>query len=147
MNILLNEALASGPSSSSFHLLLQNYGWWSRCSGCTGYMSHTSDSLPEVIIDDDTAMLVERAVIKLRQSRPNVWRVFYLYYTKGLTQDEIASKIRRENPVSEKRLKRRRGFFSYNPAVSDLIPHLTSETVNDMLALASRHIYENLNMY
>lgn len=144
MNVLLNNALAEGPRSSSFNLLLQNYGWWSRYFGCTGYVSHTSDSLPEIIIDDDTAMLVEQAAIRLRKSRPNVWRVFYLYYMKGLTQDEIAKKIRIECRRPRSYAKRRRNVFVYNPATSGMALHVTAQTVDELLVLASRNIYSSL---
>ena len=144
MNILLHNALAEGPRSSSFNLLLQNYGWWSRYFGCAGFKSHTSDSLPEVIIDDDTAMLVEQAAIKLRKSRPNVWRVFNLYYMKGLSQDEIANKIRRESQRPWSFAKRRRNVFVYNPATAGMAHHVTAETVAELLVLAARNIYSSL---
>ena len=84
MNIILESALSHGAASGEFYLLLQNYGIWSRYFGCSGYKAHSSEILPTAIIDDDTAMLVERAVVKLKKSRPNVWKVFSQHTSKVL---------------------------------------------------------------
>ena len=145
MNILLEDAIAAGPESGEFYLLLKNYGMWSKYFGCSGYGAHSSEPLPTPIIDDDTAMFVEKAAIKLKKTRPNVWRVFRLHYAEDLTPEKISSRIRAETKNNrEPRHKRRKNYFEYNAAIDSAIRHITASTVRDLLKIAERFIYTEL---
>ena len=145
MNVLLEDAIAAGPESGEFYLLLKNYGMWSKYFGCSGYGAHSSEPLPTPIIDDDTAMFVEKAAIKLKKTRPNVWRLFRLHYVNDLSPDKIASIIKAETKNNrEPRRKRRKNYFEYNAAIDSAIRHITASTVRDLLKIAERFIYAEL---
>lgn len=145
MNVLLKDALSHGPESGEFYLLLKNYGMWSKYFGCTGYGAHSSEPLPTPIIDDDTAMLVERGVIKLKKTRPNVWRLFRLHYVDDLSPDKIASRIKAETKTNrEPRYRRRKNYFEYNAAIDSAIRHITASMVRDLLKIAEHFIYEQI---
>ena len=145
MNVLLEDAIAAGPESGEFYLLLKNYGMWSRYFGCSGYGAHSSEPLPTPIIDDDTAMFVEKAAIKLKKTRPNVWRVFRLHYAEDLTPEKISSRIRAETKNNrEPRHKRRKNYFEYNAAIDSALRHITASCVRDLLKIAERFIYTEL---
>ena len=145
MNILLEDALSSGPDSEEFYLLLKNYGMWSKYSGCSGYGAHSSDPLPTPIIDDDTAMLVERGVIKLKKTRPNVWRLFRLHYVFDLGPDKIATRIKAETRNNREPIYRhRKNYFEYRPGIDSALRHITAGTVRDLLKIADRCIYTEL---
>lgn len=145
MNVLLEDAIAAGPESGEFYLLLKNYGLWSRYFGCSGYGAHSTETLPTPIIDDDTAMFVEKAAIKLKKTRPNVWRVFRLHYADDLSPDKIASIIKAETKNNrEPRYRRRKNYFEYNAAIDSALRHITANTVRDLLKIAERFIYTEL---
>lgn len=145
MNILLEDALSHGPESGEFYLLLKNYGMWSKYFGCSGYGAHSSEPLPTPIIDDDTAMLVERGVIKLKKTRPNVWRLFRLHYVDDLSPDKIASRIKAETKTNrEPRYRRRKNYFEYRPGIDSALRHITANTVRDLLKIAEHFIYEQI---
>lgn len=145
MNVLLEDAIAAGPKSGEFYLLLKNYGLWSRYFGCSGYGAHSTETLPTPIIDDDTAMTVERGVIKLKRTRPNVWRIFRLHYVDDLTPETIASRIKAETRTNrEPRYKRRKNYFEYNAAIDSAVRHITASTVRDLLKIAEGFIYTEI---
>ena len=145
MNVLLEDAIAAGPKSGEFYLLLKNYGLWSRYFGCSGYGAHSTETLPTPIIGDDTAMTVERGVIKLKRTRPNVWRIFRLHYVDDLTPETIASRIKAETRTNrEPRYKRRKNYFEYNAAIDSAVRHITASTVRDLLKIAEGFIYTEI---
>lgn len=148
MNIILESALSHGAASGEFYLLLQNYGIWSRYFGCSGYKAHSSEILPTAIIDDDTAMLVERAVVKLKKSRPNVWKVFSQHYIEGLTPEIITDRLRSENwGKTESLYKRRKNYYEARPAIDTALRHINASGVRGLLKIAESFIYEDLIAY
>lgn len=148
MNIILESALSHGAASGEFYLLLQNYGIWSRYFGCSGYKAHSSEILPTAIIDDDTAMLVERAVVKLKKSRPNVWKVFCQHYIEGLTPEIITDRLRSENRGKPESLyKRRKNYYEARPAIDTALRHINASGVRGLLKIAESFIYEDLIAY
>lgn len=148
MNIILENALSHGAASGEFYLLMQNYGIWSRYFGCSGYKVHSSEILPTAIIDDDTAMLVESAVVKLKKSRPNVWKVFRMYYIEGLTPEIITDRLRSETKGKpESPYKRRKNYYEARPAIDMALRHVTASCVRDLLKLAESFIYDVLISY
>lgn len=148
MNIILENALSHGATSGEFYLLLQNYGIWSRYFGCGGYKVHSSEILPTAIIDDDTAMIVERAVVNLKKSRPNVWKVFSQHYIEGLTPEIITDRLRSENRVKpESFYKRRKNYYEARPAIDTALRHINASGVRGLLKIAESFIYEDLIAY
>lgn len=146
MNVLLQDALMAGPNSADFYLLLKNYGMWSRYFGCTGYVSHVSESMPTPVIDDDTAMDIEKAVIKLKMRRPNVYKVFRLHYVYDMSPEKISSRIRSENREANRRprYKRRKNYFEARPAIDMALRHINASCVRDLLKLAENLIFDEL---
>lgn len=148
MNIILESALSHGATSGEFYLLLQNYGIWSRYFGCSGYKAHSSEILPTAIIDDDTAMLVESAVVKLKKSRPNVWRVFRQHYIEGLTPEVITDRLRSETRGKpESPYKRRKNYYEARPAIDTALRHINASGVRSLLKIAENFIYDDLIDY
>ena len=145
MNVLLEDALAAGPESSEFYLLLKNYGIWSRYFGCIGYKSQPSESGPVPVIDDDTAMMVEQGVIRLRKSRPNVYKIFRLHYVYDCTPEVIVGKIRRESSGNrEPRHVRRHNYFEYSPVLDGALRHINASCVRDLLKISETFIFDQL---
>lgn len=145
MNVLLEDAIAAGPASGEFYLLLKNYGMWSRYFGCTGYGAHSTEAAPTPIIDDDTAMTVERAAIKLKKTRPNVWRVFRLHYVEDLSPEKISDRIKSETRTNrEPRYKRRKNYFEARPAIDSALRHINASCVRDLLKIAESFIYTEI---
>ena len=66
MTRFILEAIQNGYSSEYLNLL-HNYGLWARYFGAVGYL-HPGLAHEDYIIDDDSALKVEKAMCWLKQS-------------------------------------------------------------------------------
>lgn len=90
---LLKDYIAEGYSTT-FIELLEDWGRWARYFGCQGYYGvHASD--PIRFLDDDSAMILDAAFGKLKQSRPMYWKLMRMRYVQKLDSDDIEAVLRR----------------------------------------------------
>ena len=114
--------LRQGADSNDFLRLLQNYGYWSHCSGCKGW-AHGGD-FPTPAITDETALEIDRAVGELKREHANLSFIFTLYYINQLDEQQIVS------------IMRRRGIKEFK--------YITGWMVLELVHKAERIIYDAL---
>ena len=89
MTKLIDECIDDEQGIKS---LLYNYGLWCRYFGCKGYYSKSSHE--ESIIDDDSALVIDRAMNKLKQKNINMYSMLCLFYINGMDISSIKSNIK-----------------------------------------------------
>ena len=142
MTRFVEEALAGEADSDVFARLLYNYGLWSRGGGCRGWF-HGLISHESCVIDDDSALQVDKAVQRvLRERRPKLYVLFSMYYIRGFNEYEITSRLKRKKFIRSR--VRRRDFFEYNYAIDGALKYLTSSVVRDLIIYSERLIFEEM---
>ena len=127
-----------------FIRLLTNYGLWARYTGAPKVPSALDHSAPAVYtISDDAAMMVDQVAGKIKRSRPNLYRLFYLYYIKGLDFYEILSVIK-HNRVKYQQRRKHKNYFEYNYAIDGAFKYLNAEAVIDLIKWAENLILSEL---
>lgn len=132
----LSEAV-NVECSDEFCRLLYNYGLWSRYSGIKGYF-HGNHKHENYVIDDETALEIDRAVMRLKQSRPKVYTLFYMYYVKGNNEFEILNQLK-HGKVRFRKL-RRNNYFEYNHAIDGALKYLNADAVRGLIGFAEKYI-------
>lgn len=130
---LIQESIEDGYSEK-YISLLTNYGLWARYFGAVGYL-HPGLSSEPYIIDDDSALIVDRAMQKLKDSRPTVYNMMSMYYVRGLDEYDILS-ILKEKPYKLKKT-RTEGVYIACPYDS-AIRYLTGRAVRELIVLGER---------
>lgn len=138
MTRFILEAIQNGYSSEYLNLL-HNYGLWARYFGAVGYL-HPGLAHEDYIIDDDSALEVEKALCWLKQSRPNVHRLFAMYYVRGLDEYDILSVLKERVAVKRVRHKDRYDATPYDDAVR----YLTGSAVRDIIVLGEKLVLDYL---
>lgn len=142
MTRFVEEALAGEADSDVFARLLFNYGLWSRGGGCRGWF-HGLISHESCVIDDESALLVDRAVQSiLRERRPKLYVLFSMYYIRGFNEYEITSRLKRKRFIRSR--VRRKDYFEYNYAADGALKYLTSSVVRDLIIYSERLIFEEM---
>lgn len=141
MTRFILEAIQNGYSSEYLNLL-HNYGLWARYFGAVGYL-HPGLAHEDYIIDDDSALEVEKAMCWLKQSRPNVHRLFAMYYVRGLDEYDILSVLKERVTVKRVRHKDRYDATPYDDAVR----YLTGSAVRDIIVLGEKLVLDYLQNY
>lgn len=142
---MINSALKSGLHSYDYANLLHNYGLWARYFGAVGYL-HPGLSTETYIIDDESALIVDRAMQSLKDTRPNVYRLITLFYIRGLDEYDILSVIK--GPKKQKKHREfKLNYFEFNPSVDCAIHYATAETIRDLLNLGESYIFRYLETF
>ena len=82
MTQLINAFTADGYGGQ-FISLLEDWGRYSRYFGCVGYVGGKTAVMPR-FIDDASAEENDRAMLKLKQGRPQLWQLIKMRYIHGL---------------------------------------------------------------
>ena len=80
----------------AIYWLIEQWGIWARFSGCRGYF-HGDCSHDVVIIDDDTALELDRAMQSIKAKQHNLYKVLYKHFVQGMDCDDIVSTMRNLN--------------------------------------------------
>lgn len=90
MTKLIDECVEDEQGIKS---LFYNYGLWCRYFGCRGYYSpHSSHEDP--IIDDDSALIIDRAMSILKIKNNNMYSILCLHYISGMDITSIKSNVK-----------------------------------------------------
>lgn len=85
---LIKDHMADGYSYH-FILLLEDYGRWCRYFGCKGHFK-LENRIESYFIDDESALVIDRAFQKLKDSRPMAFKVLDMYLVGGLDSLDIS---------------------------------------------------------
>lgn len=85
---LIKDHMADGYSRH-FILLLEDYDRWCRYFGCKGHFK-LGHKIEGYFIDDDSALIIDRAFQKLKDSRPIAFKVLDMHLVGGLDSLDIA---------------------------------------------------------
>lgn len=132
------EAIQDGYSSD-YLSLLHNYGLWARYFGAVGYHCPAT-AHEDYIIDDESALIVEACMCWLKQTRPQVYKLFSMYYIRGLDEYDILSVLKERVTVKRVRLKDRYDATPYDDAVR----YLTGSAVRDIIILGEKLVLDYL---
>lgn len=139
MTRYIEDSISEGYSDKYVSMLI-NYGLWARYFGAVGYL-HPGLSTETYIIDDDSALIVDRAMQKLKDSRPTVYLMLSMYYVRGLDEYDILSVLK------EKSCKRKKtriaGVYCACPYDS-AIRYLTGRAVRELIVLGERLVLDFL---
>lgn len=81
---------------ANFVSLVEDYGRWARYSGIGGYSTGHHRDGPK-FIDDDSALVIDRAFGVIRKSHKRVYQVLEMYYIKRMDMLDIACFWNRSN--------------------------------------------------
>lgn len=132
------EAIQDGYSSD-YLSLLHNYGLWARYFGAVGYHCPAT-AHEDYIIDDESALIVEACMCWLKQTRPQVYKLFSMYYVRGLDEYDILSVLKERVTVKRVRHKDRYDATPYDDAVR----YLTGSAVRDIIILGEKLVLDYL---
>lgn len=132
------EAIQDGYSSD-YLSLLHNYGLWARYFGAVGYHCPAT-AHEDYIIDDESALIVEACMCWLKQTRPQVYKLFSMYYIRGLDEYDILSVLKERVTVKRVRHKDRYDATPYDDAVR----YLTGSEVRDIIILGEKLVLDYL---
>lgn len=132
------EAIQDGYSSD-YLSLLHNYGLWARYFGAVGYHCPAT-AHEDYIIDDESALIVESCMCWLKQTRPQVYKLFSMYYIRGLDEYDILSVLKERVTVKRVRHKDRYDATPYDDAVR----YLTGSAVRDIIILGEKLVLDYL---
>nr|DAU00833.1 MAG TPA: DNA-directed RNA polymerase subunit alpha [Caudoviricetes sp.] len=132
------EAIQDGYSSD-YLSLLHNYGLWARYFGAVGYHCPAT-AHEDYIIDDESALIVEACMCWLKQTRPQVYKLFSMYYIRGLDEYDILSVLKERVTVKRVRHKDRYDATPYDDAVR----YLTGSAVRDIIILGEKLVLDYL---
>lgn len=132
------EAIQDGYSSD-YLSLLHNYGLWARYFGAVGYHCPAT-AHEDYIIDDESALIVEACMCWLKQTRPQVYKLFSMYYIRGLDEYDILSVLKERVTVKRVRHKDRYDATLYDDAVR----YLTGSAVRDIIILGEKLVLDYL---
>lgn len=132
------EAIQDGYSSD-YLSLLHNYGLWARYFGAVGYHCPAT-AHEDYIIDDESALVVEACMCWLKQTRPQVYKLFSMYYIRGLDEYDILSVLKERVTVKRVRHKDRYDATPYDDAVR----YLTGSAVRDIIILGEKLVLDYL---
>ena len=121
----LQQALKDGYSAE-FCRLLMNYGIWSRYFGCTGYKSHHEGV--QAMIDDDTALQIDKAVLLMKRERPNLYMLFRISRINSLSEYAIMHELRHNT----------HHYFVLKPETERSVRYLNAQTVRELIVHAER---------
>lgn len=85
------EAIQDGYSSD-YLSLLHNYGLWARYFGAVGYL-HPGLAHEDYIIDDDSGLIIDRAMQMLKNANFRAFKLLEYYYSRGWDEGDILSVI------------------------------------------------------
>lgn len=100
----VHDAIAEGYSEA-FINALENWGKWSRYFGCMGYGAHGNDPEDSYIIDDDSALIIDKAFCELKEHNPAIYLVLKFFYIGGLGEKQIMHKLQHMRLVEDRSLK------------------------------------------
>lgn len=121
----LRQALTS---DNGFILLMQNYGIWARYTGVRGLA--VTDRNTSYTIQDDTALIIDRALAQLKVERPTAYKLLRLHYIIGMSASEI-NKIMKS------------GQFSHDATLSKC-KYLCVYMVSDLIREAEKILTEKI---
>lgn len=144
MNLEVKEAIADG-NGREFARLLRNYGLWSHYCGIKGYF--TGHTLSETyVIEDESALMIDRAFSYLKRTQPNLYELLVLYYVKQKSPDEIYLILRKRHIriLPRKTYIHRKNYFEFNPAVDTALKYVTTQAICDLIRRGEQLIIERL---
>lgn len=121
----LQQAIKDGYSAE-FCRLLMNYGIWSRYFGCTGYKSHHEGVM--AVIDDDTALQIDKAVLALKRARPNLYMLFRMSRINSLSEYAIMNELKHNNTHK----------FVMNAETERSVRYLNAQAVRELIVHAEK---------
>ena len=121
----LQQAIKDGYSAE-FCRLLMNYGIWSRYFGCTGYKSHHEGVM--AVIDDDTALQIDKAVLALKRARPNLYMLFRMSRINSLSEYAIMNEIKYNT----------HNKFCLDAEIKRYVKYLNAQAVRDLIVHAEK---------
>lgn len=121
----LQQAIKDGYSAE-FCRLLMNYGIWSRYFGCTGYKSHHEGVM--AVIDDDTALQIDKAVLLMKRERPNLYMLFRMSRINSLSEYAIMHEIKHNTHHA----------FILTPETERAVRYLNAQAVRELIVHAEK---------
>lgn len=123
----LADAVRDPEDSGAFVRALENWGKWSRYFGCMGY-GHHGGCVDDYVIDDESALIIDKAFCELKETRPNMYLVLKFFYIGGLTEKQIMYKIQRLRLVEDRSLKYANTF-----TIREILNNGEAEILNTLL--------------
>lgn len=135
------EAIQDGYSSD-YLSLLHNYGLWARYFGAVGYHCPAT-AHEDYIIDDESALVVESCMCWLKQTRPQVHKLLFMYYIRGLDEYDILSVLKEHDHSIRTPRARFKDRYDATP-YDNAIRYLTGKAVRDVIILGEKLVLEHL---
>jgi hypothetical protein len=129
----IKQAVAAGAESEDFQRLLINFGLWSRGLGEPRYVSPSSVGMPSsgptIAITDESALVIDRCLVRLKAMHELGFWVFKEYYMYRQSCTDIAYQM---HCIGRKR--------------HDLVlKNATSKTVKEILTAFVERLYRVLS--
>lgn len=96
----IRTCLALNDNRWMFRFLLRQYGIWSHFFGCMGYGKSGSYSETPAI-SDETAMILDGIVVRLKLMKPRVFQVFRQKYIENRTNFRIDKRQLTDRQINE----------------------------------------------
>lgn len=135
------EAIQDGYSYD-YLSLLHNYGLWARYFGAVGYHCPAT-AHEDYIIDDESALIVEACMCWLKQTRPQVYKLFSMYYVRGLDEYDILSVLKKHDHSIRTPRARFKDRYDATP-YDNAIRYLTGRAVRDVIILGEKLVLAHL---
>lgn len=136
---MIADALRDGAKSRAFLALLEDYGKWARDKGIQGYRSgHTPQPY---LMDDDTGLIVDRAMQRLKDTRPKLYELMAAFFIQELSVDDLSA------PRGKKRhlgITHTKNFYGVDLSQYEGTDYLTSSDVVMLLNFAMDLIFNFL---
>lgn len=141
----LIRALTAEGYGTSFIMLLEDWGRYSRYFGCAGFVGGKTAVMPR-FIDDASAEEIDRAMLKLKQGRPQLWALIVMRYIRDMDAADIAAVMRKGKQRPKGRSGVTRGSNSYRVRAAELgmLLYANEKTVVALVELASKLVFNFL---
>lgn len=137
----LKDALNDNFDGPNFLRLLHNYGVWARYFGAVGYLQQ--GSLRETcVIDDDTALIIDRAMQSLKDNWPKLFRLLTWYYVNDLDEGDILS-VMMQKPT-KKYIEYRKNYYAASPYDKSDARYLSQKDIRKLIIVGEKHVYSYL---
>ena len=141
MTTLIKSFAAEG-CDGMFFLLLEDWGRYARYFGCAGYGGGKRVDPPR-FLDEESAELLDAVMLKLKKSRPQLWRIIVMRFIRDLSVSEMTAILRDHRKRPKERAGVYRGAHSYGVRLSELdaLPFVDEKTVSALLDLAVQLVF------
>ena len=137
----VGDALRAG-FGRGFMALLEQWGRWSRFTGCRGFSGGQTPA--GYAITDEEALYVDRAVQKLKASRPQVHRLFAEHYIHGLDTLDLMRGRRAYRRLNRRAVWRYSAGMGVIPALLGARTDIGESEIRDMIGLGERLVFNFL---